>query len=94
MIDVIQTMNHTKLSFCILISSLILKIILNIPSMNLCYLLGIDVYYGPIVVTLIVQFISIIVILFRYYKNNSCSNYYHIHRRWMNSYKSCWISHP
>ena len=23
-------------------------------------------------------------------KNNSCSNYYRIHIRWMNSYNSCW----
>ena len=39
------------------------------------------------------KFFLIIVILFWYYKNNSCSNYYRIHGRWMNSYKSCWRNH-
>ncbi len=63
LIDIMQTMNHTKLTFISLTITLVLKIILNTPSMYLCDFLKIGAYYGPILVTLIVQALALIIIL-------------------------------
>ena len=56
-------MNNTKLTFGCLIVSFILKMLLNVPSMNICHKLGIDAYYGPIILTLLIQVIISIFIL-------------------------------
>lgn len=73
LIDAAQTMNNTKLTFGVLLVSLILKMILNVPSMNLCKTIGIGAYYGPIIVTLLIQILSVIFILIIFnkkYKTN------------------------
>ena len=64
LIDAAQTMNNTKLTFGVLLVSLILKALLNVPSMNICDSLGIGAYYGPIIVTLLIQILSTFFILF------------------------------
>ena len=63
LIGISQTMNNTKLTISVLIISLILKILLNIPSMNVFHNLGIGAYYGPICVTIGIQLLVCIAIL-------------------------------
>lgn len=63
LIDAAQTMNNTKLTFGCLIVSFVLKAILNVPSMRICHSLGIAAYYGPIILTLLIQSLVAIYIL-------------------------------
>lgn len=75
LIDAAQTMNNTKLTFGCLIVSFILKAILNVPSMKICHSLGIGAYYGPVILTLLIQMAVIIYILIAFKKQ------YHIKYR-------------
>lgn len=63
LVNLIQTMNRTKLGMGILGGSFIAKYLLNVPIMRLCYLVGIPAYYGPIFTTLLTQSISVLLIL-------------------------------
>lgn len=63
LIDAAQTMNNTKLTFGCLIVSFVLKMLLNVPSMKICHSLGIGAYYGPIILTLLIQSLVAIYIL-------------------------------
>lgn len=63
LINLIQTMNRTKLGMGILGGSFIAKYLLNVPIMRLCYSLGIPAYYGPIFTTLLTQSVSVLIIL-------------------------------
>lgn len=63
LINLVQTMNRTKLGMGILGGSFIAKYVLNVPMMNLCHQIGIPAYYGPIFTTLLTQIVSIITIL-------------------------------
>ena len=63
LVNLIQTMNRTKLGMGILGGSFIVKYLLNVPIMRLCYSIGIPAYYGPIFTTLLTQSISVLLIL-------------------------------
>lgn len=63
LINILQTLNNTKASLTILIGSFLAKAFLNIPFMYLCRNIGIPVYLGPILSTLVIQVIAIIAVL-------------------------------
>ncbi len=63
LVNLIQTMNRTKLGMEILGGSFIAKYLLNVPIMKLCYSIGIPAYYGPIFTTLLTQSVSVLLIL-------------------------------
>lgn len=63
LVNLIQTMNRTKLGMGILGGSFIAKYLLNVPIMKLCYSTGIPAYYGPIFTTLLTQSVSVLLIL-------------------------------
>jgi len=69
LINLMQTLNNTKVTFVALLTSFIGKVILNIPFMHLCKYLGIPLYLGPIMVTLITQGMAIIYIIYILKKN-------------------------
>ena len=68
LIDATQTMNDSKMSIGMLLTSFILKCVLNIPLMYLFKSINIEPYYGAIVATLVTQSIVIIVLLINLYK--------------------------
>ncbi|MBE6144902.1 MAG: polysaccharide biosynthesis protein [Firmicutes bacterium] len=73
LINIMQTLNNTKVTFIALLASFIFKVILNIPFMHLCKIINIPLYLGPIIVTLITQFLAIFYIIYvlkRTYKIN------------------------
>ena len=73
LIDIFQTMNDTRIALGTLGFSFLSKIIFNIPMMYLCDYLGIGVYYGPIIATLMDQTIAITFLIYmlkRKYKIN------------------------
>ena len=59
-----QTLNNTKVALITLFSSFIGKVILNIPVMNLCKVIGIPLYLGPIIVTLVTQTLALLYIIY------------------------------
>lgn len=73
LIDILQSLNDTKLTFLTLLSSFLGKLLLNIPLMNLCKNIGIGAYYGPVFASLIPQIIAIIVLLFLLHKKYDIS---------------------
>lgn len=64
LINLMQTLNNTKVTFIALLASFIGKVILNIPFMHLCKYMSIPLYLGPIMVTLITQGMAIIYIVY------------------------------
>lgn len=64
LINLMQTLNNTKVTFIALLTSFIGKVILNIPFMHLCKHINIPLYLGPIMVTLITQGIAIMYIIY------------------------------
>lgn len=62
-INISQTLNETKNSLIMLIGSFVFKVILNIPSMYLLKYIGIDAYYGSIVVNALVEGLTFIITL-------------------------------
>lgn len=63
LINLVQTLNRTKLGMSILGGSFVAKYLLNVPFMNLFHHFGIPAYYAPIAVTLLTQLVSIVTIL-------------------------------
>lgn len=63
LIDATQTMNDSKMSIGMLLTSFTLKCVLNIPLMYLFKSLNIEPYYGAITATLLTQSMVIIVLL-------------------------------
>ena len=72
LIDIFQTMNDTKIALGTLIGGFLGKALLNIPMMYLCKAIGIGVYYGPIITTLLTHSIAIIFLIVK------LKNKYHI----------------
>ena len=68
LIDIFQTMNDTKIALGNLFGSFG-KLLLNIPMMHLCKLIGIDVYYGPSMTTLLVHMVAIIFLFYKLKRN-------------------------
>ena len=64
LINLMQTLNNTKVTFIALLTSFIGKVILNIPFMHLCKYINIPLYLGPIMVTLITQGMAIMYIIY------------------------------
>ncbi len=64
LINLMQTLNNTKVALITLFSSFIGKVLLNIPVMNMCKIINIPLYLGPIITTLITQLIAIIYIMY------------------------------
>ena len=62
-INISQTLNETKTSLIMLIGSFVFKVILNIPSMYLLKYIGIDAYYGSIVVNAFVEGLTFLITL-------------------------------
>ncbi|MDD3392551.1 MAG: polysaccharide biosynthesis protein [Bacilli bacterium] len=73
LINTAQTLNDTKLALGTILVSFTGKVLLNIPMMYLCQKIGIAVYYGPVITTLLTQALSIIFVLVK------LSTKYHIH---------------
>jgi len=63
LVDANQAMNNTKITFCILGSCVLLKILLNVPMMNLFNLLNIKAYFAPAITDILIQAIVFIVVL-------------------------------
>lgn len=59
-----QTLDDTKLSLGTLLVSFIGKVLLNVPMMYLCKHIGIGVYYGPIITTILTQGIGILFVTY------------------------------
>ena len=68
LIDSAHVMGNTKLALTGLITSFILKAILNVPFINLCYLIGIELHYAPIILNLIIYGGTSIMILYVQHK--------------------------
>lgn len=64
LITITQTINQTKLVMKTLLFVLLFKILMNIPAMYLLQQFGVDAYYGPIMVTIIVQIVGSTFLLF------------------------------
>lgn len=79
LIDIMQTLNNSKISLGTLIGSFIAKALLNTPVMILFERIGIPAYYGPIFTTLLTQTVSILFLLYKLKKK------YHIH--YFNTFK-------
>ena len=69
LINLMQTLNNTKVALITLFASFIGKVILNVPVMNLCKIINIPLYLGPIIVTLITQLLAIIYVIYILKKN-------------------------
>ena len=55
MVNASQSMNNTKQSIIALGGSLIAKVLLNVPMMHLFNLIGIEAYYAPIVLNILID---------------------------------------
>ena len=54
-VNITQTLNHTKLALGTLIGSFLVKAIINVPVMHLFKMIGLEVYYAPVAVTMFTQ---------------------------------------
>lgn len=68
LVDANQAMNNTKLTFIILGTCVLLKIILNIPMMNLFDLIGIKPYYAPAFTDIFIQLLIFLIVLIYFRK--------------------------
>lgn len=73
LIDIMQTLNNSKISLGTLIGSFIAKALLNTPMMIIFTKVGIEAYYAPIFTTLLTQSVSIIFLLYKLKQK------YHLH---------------
>ncbi len=64
LLNITQTINDTRLAVGTLLFSFILKAVLNIPVMHVCYFLKIEAYYGPSIATIGAQAIAIFILLY------------------------------
>lgn len=65
LVDTTNALNNPKIALSTLLGSFILKAILNIPMMHFMKFIGIEAYYGIIVTTMLVQFLSVIYLLYK-----------------------------
>ncbi|MEG2011301.1 MAG: polysaccharide biosynthesis protein [Bacilli bacterium] len=63
LINVLQSLNKSKITLATLITAFIFKALLNIPAMKYLPLIGIKAYQAPTILTLAIQIVSIIFIL-------------------------------
>ncbi len=65
LVDTTNALNNPKVALSTLLGSFILKAILNIPMMHFMKFIGIEAYYGIIATTMLVQFLSVIYLLYK-----------------------------
>ena len=65
LVDTTNALNNPKIALSTLLGSFILKAILNIPMMHFMKFIGIEAYYGIIATTMLVQFLSVIYLLYK-----------------------------
>lgn len=65
LVDTTNALNNPKVALSTLLGSFILKAILNIPMMHFMKFIGVEAYYGIIVTTMLVQFLSVIYLLYK-----------------------------
>ena len=70
LINITQALNARRLTITTLVTTFLIKVILNVPFMNLFAKIHIPVYYAPTVVTLLSQLIGIGFLLYMINKNN------------------------
>lgn len=75
MVNTNQTINNTKHTISALVGSVIAKICLNVPMMKLFGLIGIESYYAPIVLNMIID-IAFSFYLFQIVKKTTKINYF------------------
>lgn len=63
-IDSSQVLGKTKLALGTLFISFTLKVLLNVPFMKLCSIIGINAGYGPIILNIILHFLTTFIIIF------------------------------
>ena len=80
LIDIMQTLNNSKISLGTLIGSFIAKALLNTPMMILFTKIGLEAYYAPIFTTLLTQIVSILFLLYKLKQK------YHVH--YFNTFKT------
>lgn len=68
LVDANQAMNNTKLTFIILGSCVLLKVLLNTPMMHLFDMIGIKAYYAPAFTDIIVQICIFLIVLIYFRK--------------------------
>lgn len=68
LVDANQAMNNTKLTIIILGACVLLKILLNIPMMNLLNLINIKPYYAPAFTDIIIQLLIFLIVLIYFRK--------------------------
>ena len=71
LIDATQTLNDSKMSIGMLLTSFFLKCVLNIPMMYIFKMMGLEPYYGTIATTILTQGMVISVLLYNLYKKFS-----------------------
>ena len=64
MVNTNQTMNNTKETIIALSSSVLAKICLNVPMMKLFNMIGIEAYYAPIILNMIIDTVCTIFLLY------------------------------
>lgn len=64
LVNLLQSLNNTKLVILTLLGSFVGKIVLNVPSMHLMNNLSLPVYCGPIFVTILTQIVPVVFILY------------------------------
>lgn len=64
LLNVVQSLNDSKLAIGTLFLGFLLKAVLNIPAMYLCEWLTLDAYYGPSLATIVSQGITICILLY------------------------------
>lgn len=87
LINITQALNARRLTITTLITTFLIKAILNIPFMNLFTKLNIPVYYAPTIVTLLSQVIGIVLLLYMINKKFKIS-----YRYSLNTIGKCIIS--
>lgn len=73
LIDIMQTLNESKITLGTLFGSFLAKAIMNIPLMMLFVKIGIEAFYAPIFATFLTQGVSSLFLLFKLKKK------YHVH---------------
>lgn len=73
LIDIVQTINDSKMSIGMLLTSFVMKCIINIPFMYLFNAIGIKPYYGVILATCLSQSCVITVLLINLKRKINCN---------------------
>lgn len=73
MVNASQSMNNTKQSIIALGGSLIAKVLLNVPMMHLFNLIGIEAYYAPIALNILIDTSASLYLLYIVKKNTKIS---------------------